>query len=117
MDKHTQTTEQQHFAFKNALIRTLNESVAELDEGSLQRLGDARIAAINSSGLAKSRKWISASVAASVAMLLCIPMALQHHNSPSLAVQDVEMISPDTLLSPEDLDDIDMLIAMEGNGI
>jgi hypothetical protein len=95
------------------LVQTLDESLDDIDELSLQRLKNARLKALNYS--AKStRKWVPLSVAASVAALLLIPVAIHQYSANSVGEQDVEIVSQDVPYSAEEMDDIEMLMALEG---
>lgn len=96
--------------------RALDKSLDDIDELRLQRLKNARVHALNqshdqSSGAA--RKWISLRVAASVAVLLLIPVAMHQDLFNSSGDQDLEVVVQEVPYSTEEMDDIEMLMALE----
>jgi len=97
--------------FAAAVSQTLDKSLADIDEINAQRLKNARARALNSSSL--SRKWIPLSVAASLAALLLIPLIEHQHLLPSSAEQELDVVTQEVPYSVEELDDIDMLMALE----
>ena len=92
-----------------SLSQTLDKSLVDVDELSLQRLKNARTHALNQSAK-PSRKWISLSVAASLAALLLIPLVANQNFSGD---QDLEVVVQEIPYSPEEMDDIEMLMALE----
>ncbi len=94
-----------------AVNQSLDKSLADIDEMSLQRLKNARITALSSSQ--KSRKWVPLSVAASLAALLLIPVVMQHKSATISVEPEFEMVSQEQPISSEEMDDIDMLMALE----
>lgn len=96
----------------SAINQSLDKSLDEIDELNLQRLKNARAKAINNSP-AKNRKWVPLSVAASVAALLLIPVVLNQDSGNSNIESELEIVSQETPISAEEMDDIDMLMALE----
>jgi hypothetical protein len=96
----------------STINQSLDKSLDEIDELNLQRLKNARAKAINNSP-AKNRKWVSLSVAASVAALLLIPVVLNQDSGNSNIEPELEIVSQETPISAEEMDDIDMLMALE----
>lgn len=98
-----------------SVSQALDKSLDEIDELSLQRLKNARAHALNHSrdqSSRPSRKWISLGVAASLAALLLIPLATQQHLN-SIDDQDLEVVTQEIPYSQEEMDDIEMLMALE----
>lgn len=96
----------------SAINQSLDKSLDEIDELNLQRLKNARAKAINNSP-AKNRTWVPLSVAASVAALLLIPVVLNQDSGNSNIESELEIVSQETPISAEEMDDIDMLMALE----
>ena len=97
--------------FAATVSEALDKSLADIDEMSLQRLKNARAHALNQS--APSRKWISLSVAASLAALLLIPVVSHQYLSVSSDEQDLEVVAQEVPYSTEEMDDLEMLMALE----
>ena len=95
-----------------SLSQTLDKSLVDVDELSLQRLKNARTHALNQSAK-PSRKWISLSVAASLAALLLIHLVANQHLFNFSGDQDLEVVVQEIPYSPEEMDDIEMLMALE----
>jgi len=96
----------------DAINQSLDKSLDEIDELNLQRLRNARAKALNNSQ-AKNRKWVSLSVAASVAALLLIPVVLNQDSGNSNIEPELEIVSQEIPVSAEEMDDLDMLMALE----
>lgn len=99
-----------------SVSQTLDKSLDDIDELSLQRLKNARAYALNQShshSSKSSRKWISLSVAASLAALMLIPLSTHRNLLNISGDQDLEIVSQDVPYSAEEMDDIDMLMALE----
>jgi hypothetical protein len=62
---------------------------------------------------AAARKWVSLSVAASVAILLLVPIIMHQHSLNSSLEPELEIVSQELPISTEEMDDIDMLMALE----
>ncbi len=92
--------------------QTLDKSLLDIDDVSVQRLKNARAYALNQSSK-PSRKWISLSVAASLAVLLLIPLVTHQHLFISSAEQDLDVLAQEIPYSMEEMDDIEMLMALE----
>jgi hypothetical protein len=97
--------------FAATVSETLDKSLVDIDEMSLQRLKNARAHALNQA--APSRKWISLSVAASLAALLLIPVVSHQYLSGSSDEQDLEVVVQEVPYSTEEMDDLEMLMALE----
>lgn len=98
--------------FAARVSQTLDESLSDIDDLSLQRLKNARAHALNQSPKV-SRKWVSLSVAASIAALLLIPIAAHQHLFMPSAEQDLDVLAQEVPYSMEEMDDIEMLMALE----
>lgn len=100
------------------LAHTLDKSLTEIDDLSLQRLKNARAEALAASPvqLLKSTYFSSRSarfgVAASLIMLLAVPVLWQRHNAQQLSDQEGDLISQEIPPAAQELDDMDMLMAM-----
>lgn len=97
--------------FAAAVSQTLDKSLADIDDINVQRLKNARVRALSSSS--PSRKWISLSVAASLAVLLLIPLVEHQHLLSSSVEQELDVVTQEVPYSAEELDDIEMLMALE----
>ena len=107
-----------------ALSQTLDKSLDDIDAVSLQRLKNARLQALHHSNR-PARQWLSLSVAASVAALLLVPIMFQQLSSSKpdldLASQQApfmqESLSPEVPLSLQEMDDLEMLMALEDSDV
>lgn len=95
--------------FIQTVTQSLDQSLDDIDELNLQRLKNARAKALSSSS---KSKWIALSAAASIAALLLIPIATQHFSNKATVDSDLEIAAQDIPLSAEEMDDIDMLMAL-----
>lgn len=93
------------------IVQTLDQSALDLDELSLQRLKNARVHALAQAPTKLRSKWMAMSLAASIVALLLIPVAWHQHNVALNA--ETEMASQDIPPTAQELDDMDMLMAME----
>ena len=98
--------------FAASLAQALDKSLDDVDDLSLQRLKNVRAQAL-SQPVNASRKWISLSVAASVAALLLIPIVIHQSSSNSSSDQELEVVSQEVPYSVEEMDDIEMLMSLE----
>jgi cytochrome c-type biogenesis protein CcmH/NrfG len=97
-----------------AITHTLDKSVIDIDEVSVRRLKNARENAL--SHLQKpSRTWINFRVAASLAVLMLIPVMFHQYSQTGLLDQDMEVVSQDVPYSAEEMDDIEMLMSLDGD--
>lgn len=101
--------------FAKTLAHTLDKSLADIDDLNLQRLKNARANAfINSAQLTySSPKWTHFAVAASLIMLIAAPVLWQQHNAQQFNDADAEFISQEMPPAAQELDDMDMLLAMD----
>jgi len=97
-----------------AIARTLDKSVNDIDDFSLQRLKSARENALSHSQK-PARTWINFRVAASVAVLALIPVAFHQYSQIGFVDQDMEVVSQDVPFSAEEMDDIEMLMSLDGD--
>lgn len=95
-----------------SINQSLDNSLNDIDEFNLQRLKNARAKALSHSPMA-TRKWFSLSVAASFAALLLIPVVMHQHTVNSVIEPELEIVSQDLPMSAEEMDDMDMLMALE----
>ena len=101
---------QKNAQFAKVIANTLDKSLENVDAINLQRLGIARVHALSQKP-SSSRKWIALSVAASLAAVLVVPYAWHQHN---IAGDDeLELFSQEILPDAQEMDDVDMLIALE----
>jgi hypothetical protein len=111
------------------LSQTLDKSLDDIDAVSLQRLKNARLQALRHSNK-PTRQWLPLSIAASVAALLLIPIMFQQLSSSKqdlgLALQEVpfvqdnflqESLAQEVPLSSQELDDLEMLMALEDSDV
>jgi hypothetical protein len=111
------------------ISRTLDKSLDDIDDISLQRLKNARLQALHQSNK-PARQWLPLSVAASVAALLLIPILFQQLSGSKqeldLASQQVpfaqenfsqESLAQEVPLSSQELDDLEMLMALEDSDV
>lgn len=115
-DTTEKTIQEKTLQEKNGLIAktiadTLDKSVDQLDDITLQRLKNARANALMQHPK-KSRKWVSLTLAASIAMLLIAPIAWHQHQNSTTAEQDLDVIAQDIPVDAQEMDDMDMLMAM-----
>ena len=101
------------------ISNTLDESLDGLDELTLQRLKKARTSALAqvavvTPGVNHRRAWLG--VAAAVALLLLMPLVWQLQTT-SAPDQDIEMALQEIPPSAEELDDMDMLMALEDTDV
>jgi hypothetical protein len=102
--------------FATVLAKTLDESLEDIDEVTQARLKKSRIQVLSHSPSA-SKKWISLSVAASLAILVALPVLWNKSNIENVTVPDADMISQEIPLPEQELDDIDMLMAMDDTDV
>jgi hypothetical protein len=108
---------------------TLDKSLDDIDDISLQRLKNARLQALRHSNKSM-RQWLPLSIAASVAALLLIPILFQQLSGSKqeldLASQQVpfaqenfsqESLAQEVPLSSQELDDLEMLMALEDSDV
>lgn len=111
------------------LSQTLDKSLDDIDDISVQRLKNARLQALHQSNK-PSRQWLPLSIAASVAALLLIPIMFQQLSSSTpnieLAAQPIpfiqegfvqENLSQEVPFSPQEMDDLEMLMALEDSDV
>lgn len=106
------------------LSQTLDKSLDDIDVVSLQRLKNARLQALHQSNKSV-RQWLPLSIAASVAALLLIPIMFQQLSSSKqdldLASQTIpflqESLVQEVPLSSQELDDLEMLMALEDSDV
>jgi hypothetical protein len=111
------------------LSQALDKSLDDIDAVSLQRLKNARLQALHQSNK-PSRQWLPLSIAASVAALLLIPILFQQLSGSKqdldLASQQVlfvqenflqESVAQEVPLSSQELDDLEMLMALEDSDV
>lgn len=96
--------------FIQAVNQSLDKSLDDIDELNMQRLKNARVKALSRS---TKSKWIVLSAAASVAALLLIPIATHHLSSKSAIDAELEFVAQEVPISAEEMDDIEMLMALE----
>ncbi len=105
------------------LSETLDKSLDDIDDLSLQRLKNARMQALQPSNK-PARSWLPLSIAASLAALLLIPiLGLQYMQSTNSELDlDVvaselpfsqEGLAQEAPLSSQEMDDLEMLMALE----
>jgi hypothetical protein len=94
--------------FVSALSASLDESVQDIDEVSLVRLKRARAVALQQPKSYR-RTWIAIGVAACFGALLLAPLVWQ----PQVTLDVDAAIALDIPPSAEELDDLDMLLALE----
>ena len=102
-----------------AISNTLDKSLDGLDELSQQRLKNARAAALAQAAAPKptiSHRRALLGMAAAFALLLLTPLVWQQQTTPS-PVQDIEMALQEIPLTAEELDDLDMLMALEDTDV
>ncbi|MES2676437.1 MAG: hypothetical protein V4660_19520 [Pseudomonadota bacterium] len=101
------------------LAHTLNKSLAEIDDLSLQRLKNARAEALAAAPVRSLKptyfsSWsIRFGVAASLIMLLAAPVLWQRHNTQQFSDLDGDLVSQEIPPVAQELDDMDMLMAMD----
>lgn len=106
------------------LSQTLDKSLDDIDVVSLQRLKNARLQALYQPNKS-TRQWLPLSIAASVAVLLLIPIMFQQLSSSKpdldLASQQSlfmqENLSQEVPLSFQEMDDLEMLMALEDSDV
>lgn len=97
--------------FIKAINQALDKSLDEIDEMNLQRLKSARAKALILP--AQNHKWVALGVAASIAALLLIPVVFNRDSGNSNIESELEIVSQESPMSAEELDDLDMLMALE----
>jgi len=111
---HTQ--ELQPDELSSLIVNSLDKSLDDIDELSLYRLKNARSNALLVANKS-SRKLVNLSIAASVAALLLVPVLLHQPMKFYASDQDSDLItqtlSQDGPLSPEEMDDVEMMMALE----
>ncbi|GGY69891.1 hypothetical protein GCM10011613_12820 [Cellvibrio zantedeschiae] len=110
--KSPQTDNKADEILVTVITHSLDKSLDDIDELNLQRLKQARANALNFSSI-KNRRWIPLAAVASLAALLLVPFVLQNYPHHSLAESEFEIVSQELPLSSEEMDDIDMLMALE----
>jgi hypothetical protein len=96
----------------NAVVQSLDNSLVDIDDLSLQRLKNARQIALNQPAVS-TRRWVPLSAAASIAVFLMVPFYMHQHSTNVAPDVDSEIVSQDFPLSTEEMDDLDMLMALE----
>jgi len=96
----------------SAMNQALDKSLDDIDDVTLQRLKKTRIKALHHPS-EFSRKWVQLAAAASVAALLLIPFVMHQQAVNSSLDSELEIVSQDMPISAEEMDDIDMLMALE----
>lgn len=104
-----------HFA--KTLAATLDKSVEALDDVSLAKLKKSRAQALAHASVS-TRHWVPISVAASILMLVAIPALWQKGDVNFIEGADIEavfqdMSSQDIPYAAQEMDDMEMLIAMD----
>ena len=99
-------------ALLTAINQSLDKSLNDIDEVNLQRLKNARVKALASPSHL-TRNWVPLSVAASVAALVLVPVLMHYQSTNTPADQEFEIVSQELPISAEEMDDIDMLMALE----
>ncbi len=101
--------------FSQTLVYTLDRSVAQIDDLSLQRLKKIRAQALAQPAVATYSRanWRYFSMAASRAMLFAVALFWQQYSAQPFTDADAEFISQDIPPVAQELDDLDMLIAMD----
>ncbi len=109
--KSTQKSEEE---LAKTLAHTLDKSLAEIDDLSLQRLKNARADAlshsVNSANF--SSRFIRFGIAASLITLVVVPILWHQYNAQQFSDADVELVLQEIPPAAQELDDMDMLIAM-----
>lgn len=95
-----------------AMKQSLDKSLDQIDELDLQRLKNARKKALADSPITQ-RKWVGLSVAASIAALLLAPVIINQQTEIHVIAPELEVVSQEVPVSAEEMDDIDMLMALE----
>lgn len=95
-----------------AINQSLNNSLDDIDELSLRKLKTARAKALSHSPVS-ARKWVSLSVAASVVALLLVPVIMHQQSVNSSIEPELDIVLQELPISAEEMDDIDMLMALE----
>ncbi|HOY23778.1 MAG TPA: hypothetical protein PK002_11530 [Cellvibrio sp.] len=100
------------------LSQTLDKSLDDIDAVSLQRLKHARVHALHQP-IKRSRQWLPLSVAASIAALLLIPILVQplFDSKQALDLASQDIFSQEVPLSSQELDDLEMLMALEDSDV
>lgn len=109
--------------FTREVVASLDASLDQLDEITLRRLKKTRAAALAQKQIVAEpalrgtsrQKWLL-SMAAGVALLAMVPMAWQHQKQTTYE-QDVEMALQDVPITSEEMDDLDMLMALEDTDV
>lgn len=109
LSQHTQTVDEKMAA---EIAHGLNKSLDDIDELSLQRLKNARVNALAHSAT-PSRRWLSASIAASLVALVLIPVVAHKYSLHVHSDQEYDIVSQDIPYSAEEMDDIEMLMSLE----
>jgi hypothetical protein len=97
-----------------SLVHTLDESLDNIDDLNVQRLKNARLRALGQAP-ASDHKWIKLSIAASLAAFVFISIAWHQYPIGSTSEQEVEVVSQDVPYTADEMDDIEMLMAL-GDG-
>lgn len=94
------------------LATTLNKSLADLDDISVIKLKRARAQALAYSPQAK-RHWLQMSIAASVLVLVAAPLLWRNAGIGSADSVDDESIAQEIPFAAQEMDDMEMLLAMD----
>ena len=97
------------------LAYTLDKSLEEVDELSLQRLKNARASALTHATKSNyfSAPFMRFGIAAGLLMLVATPILWQHYTAQQMSDADIEIVSQEIPPAAQELDDMDMLIAMD----
>jgi hypothetical protein len=98
--------------FAQVFAKTLNKSLDDIDDVTVARLKKSRYQALSHSSYF-SRKWIPVSIAASLAFLAVLPILWHQHSVQNAVNNEFDMISQEVPPAAQELDDIEMLIAMD----
>jgi hypothetical protein len=104
--------------FSKVLAKTLESSLENIDEMTLARLKKSRVNSLYYSFLG-SKKWMSFGVAASLAILVALPVLWSdsNNNIENSVIADADLMSQEVPPPEQELDDIDMLIAMDDTDV
>jgi hypothetical protein len=92
------------------IVNTLDKSLAEIDDMTVQRLKNTRAIALAKKNLPK---WIHLAVAASFMLLIAIPVIWKKNHFDASRNTPTEFISQELPPAAQELDDIDMLMAID----
>jgi hypothetical protein len=111
VDRKEKIIQEEKTLLEQTIASTLDKSIDRLDDITLQKLKRARANALMQTPKT-SRKWISLSLAASIAILLIAPIAWHQQQNSATAEQDLDVIAQDIPLDAQEMDDMEMLMAM-----